>query len=503
MSNVEESSHRQILRSSSLMGGASVINVLCGLLRMKVAAVILGPAGVGLLGFLQNLIATASTVAALGSSNVGTRQIADAVGRNDQLGVDASRRALFWGTVFLGVFGSIIFWVIREELARLLLSDKGQQDLVGWAAIGVFFTVAAGSQSALFRGLRKVADLAKVTVFSSIWATAIGVCALYVLSGEIALIIFLLIAPLSSFVIGIWFALKLPRIQNERTPLPLLANQFSIFVKLGLAFMVASLAAPIGQLFVRYFLQNELGEDSLGFFQASWTISLTYIGFVLSAMGADYYPRLTANIHNNDKAKKIVNEQASVAIMLSGPVMLSVISFSPILIRFLYTAEFSAAADILRWQILGDTLKIVSWPLGFVLLAAGRGRLVIVTEFIAVGTFVVCTFLFVPFIGVEGAGLAYMSMYMVHIPMMYLGARSLIDFKFEVTVIRDIAALILLAICIIVISYFDQFIGTIVGGLFAFLFGLSSCSRLLAALGSNSKIGRVLSKMEKWILARK
>ena len=43
-------SHRQILRSSFIIGGASVINILVGLLRIKVVAVLLGPAGVGLIG---------------------------------------------------------------------------------------------------------------------------------------------------------------------------------------------------------------------------------------------------------------------------------------------------------------------------------------------------------------------------------------------------------------------------------------------------------------------
>ena len=52
----EQSSHKQILRSSFIIGGASVINILVGLLRMKVVAVLLGPAGVGLIGILNNLM---------------------------------------------------------------------------------------------------------------------------------------------------------------------------------------------------------------------------------------------------------------------------------------------------------------------------------------------------------------------------------------------------------------------------------------------------------------
>ena len=77
----EGKSYRQILRSTSIIGGASVINILIGLVRVKVAAVLLGPAGVGLMGLFSNLIATAANVAALGMGTVGTRQIAEAIHR--------------------------------------------------------------------------------------------------------------------------------------------------------------------------------------------------------------------------------------------------------------------------------------------------------------------------------------------------------------------------------------------------------------------------------------
>jgi len=40
----------QILKSSSLMGGAQGINLLLGMVRTKFAAVLIGPLGVGLLG---------------------------------------------------------------------------------------------------------------------------------------------------------------------------------------------------------------------------------------------------------------------------------------------------------------------------------------------------------------------------------------------------------------------------------------------------------------------
>ena len=48
-------SHRQIFRSSAIVGGASVINMAIGIIKVKVLAVLLGPAGVGLMGLYQTI----------------------------------------------------------------------------------------------------------------------------------------------------------------------------------------------------------------------------------------------------------------------------------------------------------------------------------------------------------------------------------------------------------------------------------------------------------------
>jgi len=119
-------SYRQILRSTSIIGGASVINILVGLLRTKVAAILLGPTGVGLIGLLQNLMATAAAVSSWGFGGAGTRQIAEAAGREDVAAVAAARRALFWGTLILSTFGLGGFWLLRAPLAERVLGDPAR-----------------------------------------------------------------------------------------------------------------------------------------------------------------------------------------------------------------------------------------------------------------------------------------------------------------------------------------------------------------------------------------
>ena len=128
------------------MGGAQVISILASIGKMKFAAVLLGPAGVGLFGIYTNLFQTAAAIASLGISNVGTRQVAAANANSSELGVARTRRALFWGALALASAGGLIFWLLSGWIARVVLSDSSLTNDVRWLALGVTLTVAAGSQ---------------------------------------------------------------------------------------------------------------------------------------------------------------------------------------------------------------------------------------------------------------------------------------------------------------------------------------------------------------------
>ena len=116
------SGHRQILRSSSIIGGSSLLNILFSLVRTKALAVLLGPSGVGLVALLVTLMTTVSSVAAMGLGTIATRQVAAAAARDDAIELHIVRRAVFWATLFLAVVGAASIWLLRELVAARVLA---------------------------------------------------------------------------------------------------------------------------------------------------------------------------------------------------------------------------------------------------------------------------------------------------------------------------------------------------------------------------------------------
>src|SRR6202030_782925 len=79
----EKGTHGQILKSSALVGGSSVVNIAVGIVRTKAMAILLGPAGYGLFGLYGSIANLAQTLAGMGVNSSGVRQIAAAVGSAD------------------------------------------------------------------------------------------------------------------------------------------------------------------------------------------------------------------------------------------------------------------------------------------------------------------------------------------------------------------------------------------------------------------------------------
>lgn len=495
----KDGSYRQILRSSSIIGGASVINILVGLLRIKVAAVLLGPAGVGLIGLLTSLTSTAAAVAGLGFGNVGTRQIAEAAGKKDAAALAAARRALFLGSLVLAFLGATVFWMLRSVFAVRVLGDASLSSDVGWLALVVALTVAAASQTALLNGLRQIGDIARVSVLSALLSTLLGV-GVIMFWGQGGLIAFVIAAPLASFLLGHMYVARLPKIEAPRTPLPELAGQLIVLAKLGAAFMVAGLAGTLGQLAVRTLVQQQLGPDALGFFQAASAISMTYIGFVLTAMGTDYYPRLTAAIHDHAAVNRMVNEQTEVALLLAGPVFLAMMGLAPWVIELLYSSSFHPAADVLRWQVLGDVLKVVSWPLGFIILAAGDGRIFMLTESLAVGMFVLLTWLGLTRLGVVATGVAFVGMYVVYLPLVYWLAKRRTGFRWTQTVRRQLLWLMLGAVAVLAAAKWTAFASAVAGLFLCTGFGFYSFSRLAHKTNLTGPLGRLAGYSRQFLM---
>jgi PST family polysaccharide transporter len=482
-------SYHRILKSTSIIGGASFINIAIGVLRTKVLAVLLGPAGVGLASLYTGVMGTASTVATMGLGPVGTRQIAEACSKDDAHAILVARRALFWATMFLAFTGGLAVWSLRSILAIYTLGSASYSGAVGWLSIGVALSVAGASQAALIQGMRRIGDIARLNVYGSAISTVLGIGLIWRF-GNAGLFAFVLIAPLASFVLGHVYVSRLPKVGIESVTVHELTREWKMLVSLGIAMVGAGLVQQLAQLWIRIDVAKVLGAQSLGQYQAAWTISMQYVTFVLAAMVTDYYPRLTGVIHDHNAARNLVNEQTEIAMLLSAPVFIAVMATAPWVIHLLYAASFTPAIEILRWQVLGDVLKVASWPPGFLILAAGDGRTFFCAES---ASWLLTTGLITglaPIMGLSITGIAYLAMYAFYLVLVYWLAHRRIGLRWTRAVLVLSFATFAICVGVDIITTLTRW-GFLVGCITATVFAVYSLGRITHMSDLGGPVGRL------------
>lgn len=487
--NDSQASYNRILKSTSIIGGASFINIAIAVLRTKVLAVLLGPAGVGLASLYTGLIGTASTVATMGIGPVGTRQIAEAYSKEDAHVVLVARKALFWGAMFLSIVGGLAVWSLRSILALHALGSTAYAGAVGWMSIGVALSVAGASQAALIQGMRRIGDIARLNVYGSVISTVVGIALLWKW-GQAGLVAYILIIPLAGFVLGHFYVSRLPKAGTEEVQWQELAREWKMLLQLGLAMVGAGLVQQLVQLWIRIDIAKVLGPQSLGQYQAAWTISMQYVTFVLAAMGTDYYPRLTGVFHDRDATCRLVNEQTEIATLLSAPVLIAMMAVAPWVIHLLYAASFTPAIEILRWQILGDVLKVASWPLGFLILAAGDGKTFFLTETSAWLVIAGLIGGLVPTLGLPITGIAYLASYLVYLPLVYWLGRRRVGFRWSKSVLMLSSLTFAICVGLDLLTAVTRW-GMLIGGVISIAFAVYSLGRITHMSDLGGPVGRL------------
>ena len=479
----EQNSKKQILKSSSIIGGASIISIVVSLVKVKGLAIILGPGGVGLLGILQSLLGLTGTLFGLGLGTTGVREIARY--HDQQEKVDEVRKALFMGNFMLGLLAAGFILSFRETLSERLFGSPDQQLAVCLVGLGVLFTLIGASQGAVLQGFRKIAELAKIKIITAFASTVIGLGAVYYL-GNNGIAVFLLVLPVVGCLCGLFYTRKLPKIRAINTSWPELWPLWKSMATLGFAYMLSGFMGEGTKLLVREFIVEDMGLHAVGYFQAAWSISMTYIGLVLGAMAADYYPRLTQAMDNRKQANELVNQQTEIAIVFAAPIILAMITLAPWAITVLYSGEFAPSIEILRWQVAGDILKIVAWPISFIVLASGKGKLYFLLEMSWNLSYILLVYFGLQVFGLEATGYAFLLSYLVYLGCAFWLARHLISFHWNSANKKFGLWLLTAAVIILLVSYYHSAATMLLGNVFT-VFSILISLRTLNDIGVGSK----------------
>ena len=489
-----KSSYAQIVKSSSIMGGAAFIVLFLGMVRTKFVAVLVGTTGIGLIsGFtvMQNLL---GAIAGLGVHSSAVRELANAVGKDDKQAV--SRIVITLRRICLtnGLVGMAVMIILSSWFSQLTFNSDAY--IVDIAALGLSILLInmAGGELALLQGMRRIEDMARANILGAVFSTVSSI-GLYLWLDLRGIIPSLLSISAIQLVLAWYYARRIPitfiKLSWRQT-----VAEANRMIKLGLVFMATGLMGTAVSYLTVIFITQHINLQAVGIYGAAFALSGVFVNFVLGAMAADYYPRLTSVSHSHEQVNQLVNEQIEIGLLLATPGLLATMILAPFIVQVFYSSEFLPAAELLQWFILGCLGRVISWPLGYVMLALGKSAWLFSSELVMHCFHMVMIAIGLLFFELKGVSIAFFVLYLVHIPVAYFIAKRLTNFKWSASTIKVAIPCVAVFPIMLVSAYFLPetsmlFMG---GGVLVVTF-VFSIKELVARLGEENKISILIKKI--------
>ncbi len=153
------------------------------------------------------------------------------------------------------------------------------------------------------------------------------------------------------------------------------------------------------QLLIRDNVVTHSGMAAVGLLQGVMRISDMYLGVAGGVFAMYFFPRFS-EIRDAGELQREALRGLLIIVPAVGVVGLAIYLLRDWIVRLIFTAEFTPMRELFAWQMIGNTLKMVGWLLGYVLLAKANAFAMAGLEIV---TIVVWWGLSVWFISINGA----------------------------------------------------------------------------------------------------
>ena len=392
-----------LIKTSLLNAIAVVIKMITMLGINKILAVYVGPTGYAALGQFQNAVQMIATFGS-GAINTGVTKY------TAEYFADEPQQRRLWRTAgTIALTGSLITGalvaIFNQSLASWFLKDVQYGSVFIWLGLTLVFFVFNTLLLAILNGKKEIKRYVIVNITGSVFSLAISAVmilqwglygALLALAINQSLVFFVTLALCYR---TSWFRLKYLVGGIEK--------QSAINLGKYTAMALTSAATvPVSHILVRNHLGETLGWEAAGYWEAIWRLSAAYLLFATTTLSVYYLPRLSELKDPNDIKKEIIK---GYKIILPAATMCSagIFLLRDFIINILFTQAFSSMRELFAWQMLGDTLKIGSWILSYLMLGQAMTKIFILTELAFGFGFFAWTWLLTDYFGLQAVVMAH------------------------------------------------------------------------------------------------
>jgi PST family polysaccharide transporter len=343
--------------------------------------------------------------------NSCVRDISMAVEQRDATMISRIITVVRRWSLWLGLGGAMVTMGLAPFLSRFSFGDYSHWWHFMALAVAVLFMALTNGEYAVLQGTSRLKRLASVTLWGTIVGLAVSVPLFYLLRERSILpSILAYAAALAAFA---WL------LRNREYPAASLSRRETFdmgkgFVKLGIFMTLGNFAGILASYAFNAWLNVNTSTEQVGFYQAGYTLINKYTGLILTALGMEYYPRLSKVADSRLRLRAFVSQEINVAIAVMAPVVALFILLREFIVWLLYTPDFNVILTFVSWGMIGTVLRTLSWCLAFTILAKGDGKTYLWTEVASAVINLVLNIVFYRWWGLTGLGIAFMVSYLLY-----------------------------------------------------------------------------------------
>ncbi|WP_248752119.1 O-antigen translocase [Pseudomonas sp. MWU15-20650] len=391
------------LKTSLLNGIAVVVRMVTLLCINKILAVYVGPVGYAALGQFQNAVQMITTFAS-GAINAGVTKY------TAEYHEDEERQRTVWRTAgSISLIGALVTGVLvtvfNERLSLIFLKDRAFGGVFVWFSATLVLFILNTLLLAVLNGKKEIPRYVISNIAGSFFALAVTAY-MAIMWGLYGALVALAVYQSLSFFVTVflcytapWFKIRyfIGRID------PGVARNLAKYTAMSLTSVAC---VPISQILVRNHLGQSFGWEAAGYWEALTRLSGAYLMLITTTLSVYYLPKFSELKKSEDIRAEIANGY-KIILPLTAAGALIIYLFRDMIVKLLFTPEFLPMTDLFAWQMLGDTLKIGSWVMAYLMLGKAMFKLFMVTEIVFSSSFVILSWLFTNELGLQGVTVAY------------------------------------------------------------------------------------------------
>jgi O-antigen/teichoic acid export membrane protein len=415
-----DDSYSHVLKYTGIFGGVQGLNILISLVRNKVVAYLLGPAGMGLAALFNSVVNFVSQATNLGISFSAVRHVSELFDQGDEARIAHFVKVVRGWSLLTALLGMLVCVVAGPLLSNYTFSWGDHSLHFIFLAPAVGLMAITGGETAILKGARRLKSLAVIQLFS-VFIMFLVSLPVYYFFGEAGIVPVIVIMALASMLLTIRYSYRLyPLVLGGTRGI---LGEGMEMVRLGVAFVLAGIMGSGAEMLIRSYL-NVVGDlGVVGFYNTGFVLTVTYAGMVFSSMETDYFPRLSAVGTDSRTLSETVNRQIEVTLLLVSPMLAMLILLLPVLVPLLFSGDFLPVVPMAQVAVFSMYLKAISLPISYIVLSRGDSLAFLLIEGFDSLLMVAMVVVGYHYWGLVGTGVALDLSYAVDLIIIYVYTR--------------------------------------------------------------------------------